>query len=43
VLPAAGGLFEQDAYYMLLLDFVMDAVEEKAELDAKEAKRKGAR
>ena len=43
VLPAAGGLFEQDAYLMLLLESVMSAVEEKAELDAKESRRKGAR
>lgn len=41
VLPGPGGLMEQDAYYMLLLEAVMEAVTIKTERDAKDAKMKG--
>ncbi|GAK61807.1 hypothetical protein U27_02640 [Candidatus Vecturithrix granuli] len=43
VLPQPGGLFEQDAYYMLLLDFVIAAVNEKTAQDAEEARRRAKR
>lgn len=43
VLPGPGGLFEQDAYYMELLDAVIGAVNKKTERDINESKRKGAR
>jgi hypothetical protein len=43
VLPKPGGLFEQDAYHMELLDAVISAVGKKTDREMAEAKRKGAR